>query len=814
MSKQGLRIAGALGLMLVLVHVGWLLGGWGGPTLVGAMDDVVQLSYAAAAAACCARAATRASSTRRGLSAAAGPGAARPARQPTGRTLSTQRAEQLAWVALGTGLGAWAAGQAVWTWYQVVRGVETPFPSLADLGYLIFPLGGVAALLLFARAAGTSSVSRTRLLLDGMLVAGSLFAVSWASALGAVFHAGSGGAFSTAVSLAYPASDLVLVTMAVLALSSGARSRTPRLLVGGLALMGVADSAFAYLTATDQYGSSNVMDAGWSAAYVLFGLAALAWRPDRDTPTTVTAAASASMPGSAPLWPPYLPLGLACALASYHAYHRLGSDPLIIATGLLVVTLLVRQLLALAENRRLVRDIAAREQQLHHQAFHDPLTGLANRALFTDRLEHAVELQRRDHRSLALLYLDLDDFKIVNDTMGHPAGDALLVGVAERLRGALRTTDTVARLGGDEFAVLIEEGAEKAMDLGRHVVEAFTATFSVDGHALAVRASVGLVRAPAEDAFCSADDLLRRGDLAMYVAKRSDDPLAVFDARMHDSDGDERQLRHDLAAAVAAGHITTAYQPLVDTVTGQLAGVEALARWTHAERGSIAPERFIAIAEQTGLMRELGTRMLRTALADLAHWRTLGAERLRVAVNVSAQQLVDPDLPDQVSLLLARYAIPADRLILEITEGALISGVEPAVLVARRLDALGVNLALDDFGTGYSSLAHLARFPLRELKIDRSFVEPLGREPQHRVFFAALLQLAASLGLTTIAEGVERPEQLEILADLGCDLVQGFLTGRPTDAAAISELVVTAARDGGDLPAPRVPTPEPAPLSR
>ncbi len=801
MSRRQTSVAAALGTSLVLGHVLWLLGGWGGTSLVRAMDDLVQLVYAAVASACCAVAAVRASPARRTHHRTPSSSTARVIGR--GHAHGTRHAEQLAWISLGVGLASWAAGQAVWSWYQVVLGDETPFPSLADLGYLGFPLGGVLALLLFARAAGTSGVSRTRLVLDGVLVAGSLFVVSWSTALGAVLHAGSTGWFGTVVSLAYPASDLVLVSIAVMALLTAKTEHPiPPLLVAGLALMGGADSAFAYLTATGQYGSSSATDAGWSAAYVLFGLGALSWRPAETRPVPLIGTASPLPARQAPLWPPYVPLGLACLLATYRIFSRLGPDPVFVATGVLIVVLLIRQLLTLAENRRLVTDVAAREHELHHQAFHDPLTGLANRALFTDRLEHAVELQRRDHRPLALIYLDLDHFKLVNDRMGHAAGDALLVCVAERLRGALRTSDTVARLGGDEFAVLIEEGADESLVTAHRVVTAFNATFTIDGQALAMRASVGLVPAQPDATTMSAGQLLKCGDVAMYAAKRSDEPLAVFDATMHDSDTDERQLRLDLAAAVAGDEITAAYQPLVATGSGRLVGVEALARWTHPTRGAVRPDRFITMAEQAGLIRSLGLRMLDKALAELTGWDALGEHRLRLAVNVSAQQLVDPAFPQQVKALLKRHGTSADRLILEITEGALISDVAPAVRVAHELDALGINLALDDFGVGYSSLAHLAGFPLKELKIDRSFVEPLGRQPEHTVFLSAVLQLARSLGLTTIAEGVERPEQMALLTDLGCDLVQGYLTGRPTDAASIAGLVGGMGADTV-LPSPR-----------
>ena len=308
---------------------------------------------------------------------------------------------------------------------------------------------------------------------------------------------------------------------------------------------------------------------------------------------------------------------------------------------------LVRQFLTLADNRRLLTTVAAREDELVHQAFHDPLTGLANRALFSDRLQHAVQLQRRDLRPLAVLCLDLDDFKLVNDTLGHPAGDQLLLRVAERLRGCLRGSDTVARLGGDEFAVMIEEGADEPLAVANRVVEAFTEPFRIDGHSLAVRASIGLASASADTAEVSAGDLLKQADVAMYAAKRAGTiGVQTYHADMHLAELDELELRQYLSAAMTAGDITVAYQPIVDVRTGVLRGAEALARWVHPLYGQVAPSRFIPMAEQAGLISKLSHIVLDAALAEFATWtQPRDSPPLRIAVNLSGQQLIDRNFP-------------------------------------------------------------------------------------------------------------------------------------------------------------------------
>ena len=749
MSLRNIWLIAGSGGVAGLAFAGWLLGVWGGDGATRAVDDSGLLFFAVFAAACSCVA------VRRGC----------------GR----QRA---AWIAMAAGLGGWVAGEAIWSYYELWQGMaQTPFPSPADAAFLLFPVGAAVALLLFP--IGHSGQSRTRLVLDGLIVSGSLFVVSWVSVLDRVYQAGGTSHFALDVSLAYPVADLVTITITVLVL---ARARTAQrvtlmLLTAGIVLMALSDSAFVYLITLGTYHSGSLIDLGWVAGFLVLGLAALA--STREPQANLEAA---QVPARVRLWLPYVPLLLASVVGTVRFLPSLDAGPVPSVALVLVIAVLARQFIVVAENRRLLVTVA-------DQAFLDPLTGLANRALFMDRLTHAVQLQQRDLRSVAILSLDLDDFKLVNDTLGHPAGDALLIRVAERLLGCLRTGDTVARLGGDEFSVLIEHGADHPLLVAHRVVDAFGAPFHIDGHSLIVRPSIGLATASADDAEVSPDSLLKQADVAMYSAKRAGTGgVHAFTPDMHLTERNELDLRQDLTRALGGPQLQVAYQPIIDVATGTVRGAEALARWNHPEHGPIPPARFIPMAEQAGLINQLGLGILDMALAEFAGWQQpSGSAPLVLTVNVSGHQLADPGFPGQVLTLLQRHHVAASQLILEISEAALLTHVEPAADFAAALDRSGVRLAIDDFGVGFSSLAHVTQFPVRLLKIDKAFVDRLDTEPDARAFFTALQQFGRSLGLEIVAEGVERPAQLAELRTLRCDLAQGYHLGRPVDGARMRE---------------------------
>ncbi|MCW2535137.1 MAG: hypothetical protein JWQ26_836 [Modestobacter sp.] len=458
----------------------------------------------------------------------------------------------------------------------------------------------------------------------------------------------------------------------------------------------------------------------------------------------------------------------------------------------------------LEQDLRLVTEL---KEELRHQAMHDALTGLPNRTLFLDRTQHAVHLAGRNGLWPAVLYIDLDGFKPVNDTHGHEAGDVLLQAFAERLSDCLRSADTAARLGGDEFAVLLHgpidrSGVEHVLDRIRTQLD-----LPVDlgaGRVATVGASIGVAIA---DAAIDVDTLIRHADIAMYTAKRGGGSSSTF---YEDGLGDEAPDRPDpaaeLAGALDRGEFTVVYQPLVDLRTGRPAGAEALVRWQHPTEGHRPPDTFIPLAEETGLITEIGAFVLRDACRQAARWvgSCSGSTPPMVTVNLSARQVTDPRIVDQVGRALAEAGLDPGRLVLEITETVLMQDRDAAATTLWRLKALGVRIAIDDFGTGYSSLAYLCRFPLDMLKVAREFVDGLGRDANADVVTRAVVELAGALGLLTVAEGVETEQQHEHVAELGCDLAQGYLFSRPVDAETVLALV-SGQRESGRTPRPAGP---------
>ena len=436
-----------------------------------------------------------------------------------------------------------------------------------------------------------------------------------------------------------------------------------------------------------------------------------------------------------------------------------------------------------------LQDISDRvelERRLRHLAFHDALTGLSNREVLQDRLSHALGRAGRTGQPLAVLLCDLDDFKDVNDTHGHAVGDRLLVAVAERLRGAARSTDTVARLGGDEFAILCEgiRGHRDAIEIARRVLAAAEEPVQIDGRTLRAGVSIGIA---VDDGRRSGQDLLRDADIALYEAKADGKQRwSVHRRRMTERAHARLQLASDLGAAVEAGRIEVAFQPIVRLADGQVTGVESLARWEHPEHGWVPPSQFIPLAEETGQIIPLGDIVLRTAMSTLARWREQDpALDLRVGVNVSARQVRDRDLPGRVASWLAEFGLDPARLVLELTESVMLDEADDAIEVMQHLRELGVRFAVDDFGTGYSSLAYLRRLPVDIVKTDRAFVRELGRDDASADLVRAVVEMARSLRLDVVAEGVEDLDQHDALVEMGCGFAQGYHFARPMAAEAL-----------------------------
>jgi diguanylate cyclase (GGDEF)-like protein len=721
----------------------------GGPTVTRGIDDITQLVAAAIAAGAALARAVRAS----------------------GRLRAS-------WTLVGLGAGCWAVGETFWSYYEIVASRDTPFPSLADVGYLLFPLGtGVGIALRPSRAFTGAGIPRV--VLDAVLVVISLFSISWATALGEVYRGGSGNTLADVVSLAYPATDVALLTAVVIVLThahAGARVGLGWL-GAGLAAFGMADSSFAYLTTSGSYQTGNLIDACWVGGFLLVACATVF-----DAKPGHTTQKRHELTPRGALLLPYLP----AAFGVLAALLRISSDPdtvLVVSATATVCLLIVRQVLVLLDNRSLVI-------KMSHQALHDTLTGLGNRALFADRLEHALALHRRDLRPVILLLIDLDDFKTVNDTLGHSAGDELLVRVSERLMASVRAGDTVARLGGDEFAVLFEDASDPYAVAAR-VMAGLDHAVTIGHRRIPVTASIGMASLQAEDESAGAGDLLRKADVAMYAAKREGKGrLVAYSPELADWDADHLDLRAALMADLHAGDIDVAFQP-IRSADGALHGVEALARWQHIGE-PVPPATFLPLAAQLGAAARLDRVVLEKAVAQAVTW----SADVAVSVNLGSATLADPGLAAWVSDVLDSAGLPTRRLTVEILESSLIEDDDDAMRTLLELRSLGVQIAVDDFGAGYASLARLHALQPDVVKIDRSLVHLHGDPDGCGPLLAGVAHLAHELGALVVAEGVETMAHRSAALAAGCDALQGFLLGRPAALAPIDDGVGSVATAG------------------
>jgi diguanylate cyclase (GGDEF)-like protein len=695
---------------------------------------------------------------------------------------SSEGRARAAWMVMAVALGAFAVGEMIWFYGDVVR-QEPPFPSIADGFFLVFPLGVGVALLLFRNR--TSRESQGRVVLDGLIMAGSLVIVFWALILRRVYETGAATRPEFALLLAYPVGDMVALTIAAVVLVSAQSGQrlTLTLLTLGLTCMALADGGFAYLSATGIYVSGSIVDIGWVAGLLLLTLAAVAGRQ-----ATFTDRAVDESPGWASVWLPYTPLMIALIVATAQLPGAMSSGPVLPIGLLLVITVLARQLLAVSENRRLLARVADR-------AMHDPLTGLANRVLFQDRLTHAMENSHAG-QSMGVLILDLNHFKMVNDTLGHSAGDELLRAVAGRICDGTRAGGIVARLGGDEFAVLIHGSAERIGRIANRIVESFDTPFVIDGHELLIRPSAGLSISDATGAQ-SSDELVNQADKAMYAGKRSGavgvhaltadtEVTEIFDQEVFDRDNRIRaadgamavRLLTELRDAIDRAELDLVYQPMFDLLTANVVGVEALLRWHHPERGLIGPDEFLPLIHKHGLMAAVTDFVITKALDDVTRWQSLAAQ-LPVAVNLFAPSLADLDLPDRLMRALSDRGLETTALTVEITESLFLDNLDQTQTVLKCLRQNGIRIAIDDFGSGYSALSYLRDLSIDEVKLDREFIAPILADPRAAAVVRAVIDLSHELGLRTVAEGVENAETASRLREYGCDVAQGYFFSPP-----------------------------------
>lgn len=754
-----------------LAFCGWLVSGWGSPEQRIAVEDLVFVVLAVFVTGCCAHAAWRAYGRQRTV-----------------------------WVCVTLGLVGYTIGSAIWAYYEWWL-AESPFPTIADIAYLTLPVFVCIGLL--AVPAGVSGYTHGRLALDGFIVAVAFFQIGWWTVLDQLFQTGGSSRFAVGVALAYPVLDLGVLTVAVLVLARApaAQRRSLALLVGGMTSIAIADGIFVYTNAHDDVALVRFGSVGWALGLLLIALAALV----AGRSAGVHADADQRISRAA-MWLPYVPIVAALVAATVRFAASPGMPPALLASVLLIVLVLARQFIVVGENRRLLETVAA-------QAMRDPLTGLANRALFQDRLAHAMALHHRDEQSVTVLSLDLDDFKLVNDGLGHPAGDRLLVQAAERILRCVRSSDTVARMGGDEFVVLMEGDEAAARLVAHQVVAAFADPFVIDGHELRLCPSAGLAVAGSGGPRLTADDLLKHADLAMYAAKRrrisgvhtyseADLPTGIGDSahQLRTVDGGAHdstvafQMLGQLRHAIDNLELTLVYQPKFDLADESITGVEALVRWPHPERGLLGPDQFLQLVRDHGLMRPINELVLDQALGQVAIWRQLGF-RVPVAVNIFAPSLADQGLPDRIERTLRAHGLPFETLTVEITEDLLIGNHEQAAEVIDRLRDSGVRVAIDDFGSGYSALSYLRDLHIDELKLDKGFVTAVTEDPRSAAIVKSVIELARGLGLTTVAEGVESAETAALLRVYGCQIGQGYYFSEPLPPQEMLALLRTRPRE-------------------
>jgi diguanylate cyclase (GGDEF)-like protein len=678
-----------------------------------------------------------------------------------------------AWTVIAVGLTLYTAGTLLWSlWLQNLP--VPPFPSLSNALWLSMYPASYAGLVWLAR--GKTRGASAGVWLDGVVAGLGIAALGAAVVVGPTLRAATGNFAALATNVAEPVADLILagLMVGILALRGFRLDRVWMLLGGGFMLLCVGDITFLLGVADGATTTSLVALVFYIAAVASIALAA--WqREDAAPPPRLQGWSMLLIPGLFAL--------TAVGLLVYDHFIRL--DP--VAMALATLTLLM----ALLRTALTFRDVRALTET-RRQATTDDLTSLPNRRLLMHRAGEEIAKARDEQGSLALLIVDLDRFKELNDTLGHQAGDALLRQIGPRLQPVLRSTDTLARLGGDEFGLLLEAPCDEAAALrvADHVRDVLRDPFEIEGLHLHMAASVGIGLFPAH-----ADDaerLLQCADIAMYHAKASHTDREVYAAEQERYSRDSLALAGELRGAIEQGQLEVHYQPMAEARGRRVVGAEALVRWRHPERGLLLPGAFLALAEHSGLARDLTRCVMAQAVERCAHWRA-GGHDLHVSVNASVADLLDVQFPIEVAAELATHDVPASALVIEVTESSVMSDPVRIGDTLARLGELGVSISLDDFGTGYSSLVHLRTLPVGEVKIDRSFVSGMGSGTADLAIVRATIVLAHELGMHVVAEGVEDDATWQQLADLDCEVIQGYFLARPMPGPELDTFLLTGA---------------------
>ena len=738
----------------------------------------------------------------------------------------------IAWGMIALSALMFALGDTTWTILELGLS-EPPFPSLADVFYLLYYPVLLAGVLLLPESSASRG-ERIKKVLDAGIVMVAAILVFWNFLMGPLVASNSDyPILEQAILVAYPVGDLVLLWALLRIIYKRSYQQEENdvpafLLAVSFIVTIVADCIYTYQTFLGTYFSGGVLDVGWRVGTLLTGLAGISqmtairsFRSAVKFPSNLE-----SLIRKVRVLTPFLPY--LWLIAAYIMLMRSNTGSmhmdflsLSLAVGGVIGLVLLRQLITLAENdklnielqqtmeqlqdqaselekanQELQNEISERktvEQQLTYDSLHDAMTGLPNRALFLDRLGQAIEYcKRRPEYTFAVLFVDIDQFKVINDSLGHLTGDQLLISAGKRMKECLRSSDTVARLGGDEFAILLDITGEKnsVLMITEKLLESLKHPFKLDRHELYVTASMGIVMSL--EGYTHSEEILRDADIAMYRAKASGKArFATFDIKMRTHAFSRLQLEQEMRTALENGEFQLYYQPILSMQSNQLISFEALLRWAHPKRGLLLPGDFLSIAEDSGLIVPIDKWVLEEACAQLKKWHENypSLQNVSVNVNVSNRQFSQSDFIDRVMNTLQTHYLKPEALKLEITENVLISNYAAANEVFTKLRDLGVQLEIDDFGSGYSALGYLQHFPISAIKIDKSFVDEIGKSRRGIELVRAIVSMARELGMEAIAEGIETGEQLNELKNLSCDFGQGFLLSRPLDKESAEKIL-------------------------